>query len=249
MGGYSKMINVLSIGNSFSEDAQRYLHELAKSEGEDIQTVNLMISSCNLARHYRNMVGEKKDYQLQANGQAVLGFMTDLKEALTARDWDYITLQQASNYSFKWDSYVPYLEGLAAYCRQMCPGARILLHQTWGYETGSTIMERYGSGFANYDEMFAQVKATYEKAAEVIAADGIIPDGAALQYALHHGLEKIHRDSVHVDPGVGRFILALVWYRYLTGKDISQVKFSAFDVEVSEEAYRIALEAASFAVK
>ena len=37
------MINILSIGNSFSEDAQRYLHYIAKSEGEDIQNYNLFI--------------------------------------------------------------------------------------------------------------------------------------------------------------------------------------------------------------
>ena len=29
-------MNVLAIGNSFSEDAMRYLHEMAKKEGEKI---------------------------------------------------------------------------------------------------------------------------------------------------------------------------------------------------------------------
>ena len=85
-GEFIVIINVLSIGNSFSEDAQRYLHELAQSEGVDIRTVNLMISSCSLAQHYRNMMGEKREYRLQVNGQETFGFMTDLKEALLARD-------------------------------------------------------------------------------------------------------------------------------------------------------------------
>lgn len=241
------MINVLSIGNSFSEDAQRYLHELAKSEGVDIQTVNLMISNCSLAHHYRNMMGEQREYRLQANGQEVFGFTTCLKEALLAREWDYITLQQVSTQSYVEESFFPYLEKISEYCRQMCPKAKLMLHQTWGYETGSGALEQ--RGFANYDEMFEQVRAAYVSAAQKILADGILPDGLALQYALHHGIEKVHRDTAHADFGVGRFILALVWYRYMTGNDISKISFRTFDEEVSEEAYRIALEAADYAVK
>ena len=52
-----KTIHVLSIGNSFSQDAHRYLHDFARSEGVDIETVNLFIGGCSLERHYRNMVG------------------------------------------------------------------------------------------------------------------------------------------------------------------------------------------------
>ena len=36
-----KTINILSIGNSFSQDAQRYIHDLARSEGVSIETANL----------------------------------------------------------------------------------------------------------------------------------------------------------------------------------------------------------------
>lgn len=61
-------INILSIGNSFSQDAQRYIHYLAKSEGEDIQTANLFIGGCPLERHFRNMMGDKKEYDLEING-------------------------------------------------------------------------------------------------------------------------------------------------------------------------------------
>lgn len=54
------MFQILSIGNSFSQDAQRYLHELAKSEGMDLQTVNLYIGGCSLERHFRNLKGDKR---------------------------------------------------------------------------------------------------------------------------------------------------------------------------------------------
>ena len=98
----------------------------------------------------------------------------------------------------------------------------MLIHQTWGYETGSERAEKFG--FRTYDEMFEKVKACYEKAAEAITADGIIPCGEALQYALHHGVEKVHRDTFHAGLGLGRFILALVWYGYITGNDVRNIK-------------------------
>lgn len=242
-----KTINVLSIGNSFSQDAQRYLHELAKSEGVPMETVNLFIGGCPLERHFRNMVGDRRDYTLQVDGHSAEGFSMSIDEALTARNWDVITLQQASHFSYQEDSYFPYIEELADYVRSCCPKAKLLIHQTWGYETGSERVINHG--FQTYDEMFAEVKRCYDKAAEAIGADGILRCGEALQYALHHGVEKVHRDTFHAGLGLGRFILALVWYGYITGNDVDNVKFDAFDVEVTEAEYKVALEAAASVLK
>ena len=242
-----KTIHVLSIGNSFSQNAQKYLHDLARSEGVQIETVNLMIGGCSLATHFRNMVGDKRDYTLEVNGHGAAGFKTSIKEALTAREWDYVTLQQASLFSFQDDSFYPYINKLADYVREICPGAKILIHQTWGYETGSERLMK--QGFQTYDEMFAEIKKCYDKASEEIKADGMLPSGTAFQYALQHGVEKVHGDAIHANLGVGCFILALVWYGCLTGNDLGNVKFHDFDAEVTEEEYRIALEAAEFAVQ
>lgn len=239
-----KTINVLSIGNSFSQDAQRYLHELAKSEGVSMETVNLYIGGCSLERHFRNMVGGRKSYLLEIDGHSAEGFPVSMDEALTARCWDVITLQQASHFSYEEDSYFPFIEELADYVRSVCPKAKLLIHQTWGYETGSERIANHG--FATYNEMFAKVKHCYDKVAEIIGADGVLPCGEAFKYVLHQGIPSIHRDTLHASLGVGRFILALVWYGYITGNDISQVKFDHFDVEVTEEEYKASLEAAAY---
>ena len=39
-------MKILSIGNSFSQDAQRYLYRLAKKAGDTFKTVNLDIGGC-----------------------------------------------------------------------------------------------------------------------------------------------------------------------------------------------------------
>lgn len=240
-------IQVLSIGNSFSHDAHRYLHELAWSEGVDMQTVNLYIGGCSLERHFRNMKGDKREYVLEVNGQSAEGFLTGIREALTARSWDIVTLQQASHESYREETYEPYLKELAAYVRENCPKAKLFLQQTWGYESGSERIRQHG--FETYDEMFGQVMDCYDRAAEEIGADGILPGGLAFQYALRKGIGRIHRDTFHASLGAGRFLLALVWYGCITGKDISHVRFDRFDERVDEREYRIVTEAAEAAIR
>jgi len=240
-----KKINVLSIGNSFSQDAQKYLHDLARSEGVVLETINLYIAGCSLERHYRNMMGNKR-YALEVNGHSGTGFLASIEEALLAREWDVITLQQASRYSYEGQTYFPYINELANYVRKFCPKAKLYIHQTWGYESGSELIQKHG--FQTYDEMFGKIRLCYEEAAERIGADGIIPCGLAFLYAGKLGIKKVHRDMYHANLGVGRFILALVWYGYITGNEIGNIGYSDFAEPVSEEEYKIALEAAAKAL-
>lgn len=241
------MIQILSIGNSFSQDAQRYLHELAKSEGVELQTVNLYIGGCSLERHFRNLKGDKREYTLEVNGHSAEGFQVSIREALAARNWDVVTLQQASHESYREETYEPYLKVLADFVRENCPKAKLLLHQTWGYESGSERIRQYG--FESYDEMFERVRYCYGKAAEEIGADGIIPSGQAFQYALQKGIGKLHRDTFHAGFGAGRFLLALVWYGCITGRDVGWVHFDRFDEPVGEREYDIVKLAAEESIR
>lgn len=44
-------MNILAIGNSFSQDATRYLHGIARSMGKKWNTANLYIGGCSIDRH------------------------------------------------------------------------------------------------------------------------------------------------------------------------------------------------------
>ena len=123
-------MEILSIGNSFSRDAQRYLHRIARADGVTLNSFNLMIGGCPLSTHYRNMLSEERAYKLDANGVET-GFPVSIKEALLNRNWDVVTLQQASPYSPKYRSYQPYLNALAEYVRTCVPKAKIAFHRTW----------------------------------------------------------------------------------------------------------------------
>ncbi len=225
-------INVLSIGNSFSQDAQRYLHDLARMNGEEIESVNLYIGGCSLERHYRNMLGDKRDYTLEIDGHDNTDFFASIKEGLLARKWDVVTLQQASHESYDYANYAPYIKPLADYVRELCPTAKVLIHETWGYETGSPRIREHG--FEIYEEMFAGVEAAYKKAAEACSADGILYSGEVLLEA-QKVFPKVHRDTFHASYGLGRYLLALTWYGTLTGKSAANVNYDYFNEPVSAE--------------
>lgn len=232
-------MNILSIGNSFSQDAQRYLHRIAKADGCTLNTFNLYIGGCPLSLHYRNMLSGERAYTLQMNGEST-DFKVSLKDALLNRDWDVVTVQQASRKSPYYETYQPYLNELVEYVRKCVPKAKIVVHQTWAYEQDSARLEELG--YKNHVDMFNDVKEAYNKASEEINADFIIPSGEILQKLIASGIEKVHRDTYHLSYGLGRYAVGLLWYSVLTGNNIKSNAFSDFDEEISEAEIKIAKE-------
>ncbi|MBR6633114.1 MAG: DUF4886 domain-containing protein [Clostridia bacterium] len=225
-------MNILSIGNSFSQDAQRYLHRIAKADGFTLNTFNLYIGGCPLSLHYRNMLSEERAYTLEMNGESI-GFKVSLKDALLNRDWDVVTIQQVSNLSPYYETYQPYLDKVVEYVRLCVPKAKIAIHQTWAYEQGSQRMN-VELGYNDHVDMFKDIEASYKKAAEQINADLIIPSGKLFQRLIEAGIEKVHRDTSHAGFGLGRYALGLLWYSVLSGNGVKNNTFCDFDEEISE---------------
>ncbi len=225
-------MNVLSIGNSFSQDAQTYLHHIAKADGVVLNCFNLYIGGCPLSLHHKNMLSDERAYLLEMNGKST-GFKVSLKEALLNRSWDVVTLQQASHESPDYSKYQPYLNNLAQYVRLCVPKAKIVIHQTWAYEDNSARLNEL-LGYTNHIDMYNDVAAAYKKAAEDINADFTIPSGTLFEELLNSGFEKVHRDTFHASYGAGRYALGLLWYVFLTGNGIDTNQFSDFTEEVND---------------
>ena len=139
-------MEILSIGNSFSQDAQRFLHSIAAADGTELNCANLYVGGCSLEQHAAFLESGEPVYDWEWDG-APTGQKISLQAAVESRPWDIITLQQASHLSGVPDSYFPYLEQLTAYLRQVQPQAALYLHETWAYEPDSThpAFVRYGS--------------------------------------------------------------------------------------------------------
>lgn len=230
-------MDILSIGNSFSQDAQRYVHNIAKSGGVRLNTFNLYIGGCSLSRHYRNMLSEKSAYMLEMNGEST-GFNVSLKGALLNRDWDIVTFQQVSGKSPRYETYQPYLDKLVEYVRLCVPRATLAFHQTWAYEQDSERLNVV-AGYKNHTDMFNDIKKSYIKAAETEGIDLIIPSGELFQNIIASGIKNVHCDTFHASYGLGRYALGLLWYSFFTGNDIVDNKFCDFDEDINENEIEI----------
>ena len=223
-------MKILAIGNSFSTDATRYLHALGNAAGVKLKVVNLFIGGCSLRTHYINATEDKRAYSMEFNGQAT-GFYVSIKEALCSDEFDVVTVQQCSHQSFDYKSYQPYLDYLASYIRKYAPHARIAVHKTWAYEEHSARLESVS--YASRGQMFTDLSAAYEKAAEAIGADLIIPAADLVERLSANGL-RAHRDTFHLSLGIGRFAVAALWLKVLTGVDPTGIRIP-LDVEITDE--------------
>lgn len=207
------MIKVLSVGNSFSVDAMRYLAPVSELENNPMRTLTLYIGGCRLSLHHENMNSEAKAYEAMYD-HTLKGFVS-MEEAMLADDWSVVTFQQQSSSSADYRTFQPYLNDLSAYARRLCPHAKQIMHQTWAYETGSNKI--HTAGYETYEEMFAPIRASYAQAVSDINADGIIPSGEAMRLLKDNGFPHIHADNFHAQRDVARLLLAALWYTCLTG--------------------------------
>ena len=211
-----------------------------------MKTVNLMIGGCPLSRHFIHMENGDAAYGFEFNGHST-GIQVSIRQALQSDMWDVVTLQQVSHLSPQYETFQPYLNRLAGYVRYHAPKAALLLHQTWADEQNSYRLCQE-LGYADQADMFADVQASYAKAAVELGGVGIIPSGQAFQYLYQEGL-AMHRDTFHASFGLGRYALGLVWYECLTGNSCIGNAFRAFDKPVPEREALLAQQCVHRAVQ
>lgn len=222
-------MHILSIANSFGQDAQAYLHQIAASASVDLEAVNLYIGGCNLETHHQNWQENRADYLLEINGENTEQLIS-IQDALAMREWDVITLQQASSLSGIPETYEPFLSVLLEAVREHCPDAKLYFHETWAYEHDAE-----HEGFANYDRDQGLMYERIAAAARLAAARHdltIIPAGNLIQhmredarYDVKRGGRSLCRDGFHLDLLYGRYAVAALWFRELTGHPLTAASF------------------------
>ncbi|MDE6071891.1 MAG: DUF4886 domain-containing protein [Muribaculaceae bacterium] len=223
----AKTIRILAVGNSFSRDAiEQNLHELAAADGDTAIIGNLFIGGCSLERHVNNVRENKADYvyrKIGADGKRVEYKNRSVLDALLDEPWDYVSMQQASPLSGKYDTYKDKLPELLSYIRKNSrKKVTPVLHQTWAYSQSSG-----HSGFKNYDrdqmKMYRAIVDANNKAARNNKIKVVVPCGTAVQNARTSFIgDNMNRDGYHLDLGVGRFTAACTWYEKLFGNDVTK---------------------------
>ena len=232
-------MKILSIGNSFSDDAQRYLHSIAAKEGIELETLNLCIPGCALETHASMVKSGKAGYFYHYNGDVECGDLISLQDGIAMRDWDIVTIQQVSTHSFKAETYYPYIHEVMAYVREKLPNAKIYVHQTWAYEHGCERVGEITNG-KGAEFMLAGIREAYSRAKKEIGAEAIIPSGELMELLYLNGASKIYRDTFHASMGLGRYAVGLLWFKLFTGSSVLNNSFCELDEPVSDEDLAIA---------
>lgn len=224
-------LKILSIGNSFSQDAQSYLHKISLLNEVVVKSVNLYIGGCSLRQHYFNMLEDRKSYDFQFNGEST-GLRVNIKDALMSDAWDFVTLQQASINSVDYETYQPYLCALAEYVNKYAPTAKLVIHQTWAYDEALVLQRATAE---NQKQMLENLRIAYKKAAKAINAHGIIPSGEVIDLLGKTGRFVPHRDGAHVSIGCGRLSLGILWYCFFTGAEPESIAIPEIPVPMSDD--------------
>jgi hypothetical protein len=176
-----KTVRLFTVGNSFSNNATKYLPELAKAGGHTLVMRTASVGGAPLALHWGKAEAFEKD-PTAPEGQ--YGNKKGLKEELRAAKWDVVTIQQASIQSHDIETYRPYAKKLAEAIRAAAPDAKLMLHQTWAYRADD---KRFaGVPKAGEPGTRAEMHAMLTKAYRTIAGElgaGIVPVGDAFDLA------------------------------------------------------------------
>ena len=248
-----KSISVLAIGNSFSVDGMEYLYQILKEDGaEEIVLGNLYIGGCSLATHAGNFAGNNAAYTYYKNTTGTWTSTASYKPwaALQERDWDYITMQQASGDSGVESTYEPYIGNILNIVKANCPGAELVWHMTWAYQGNSThsSFPKYGS---NQMTMYnAIVSAVKNKVLTRTEYARVIPSGTAVQN-LRTSLygDNVTRDGYHMSYDAGRYVTALTWAGTLWGTDPNAISWQPASYSYSDVQLAAIKEAAANALK
>lgn len=124
-----KTVRLLTVGNSFSQNATRQLGNLTTNAGHVLIHQPIVVGGASLELHWGRAAAYEK------NPQATNGLYgkLSLKQHLIAQPWDFVTIQQASIKSHDVATYRPFAKQLHDYIKQHAPKAEVLMHQTWPY--------------------------------------------------------------------------------------------------------------------
>lgn len=219
----AKLIKVLAIGNSFSEDAvEQYLYDLAKAQGDSLVIGNAFIPACSINMHYDNMKSSARRY---AYRKIVGGVKTEEKKVSLQRiildePWDIITLQQCSLLSGLSESYrnLPALHR-AVKLLATNQNVQIWWHMTWAYAKSfsNANFEIYDN---DQDKMFKGIINCVRNEVPKANISRIIPTGTAIRLIRRHKGDTLNRDGQHLSLTLGRYTAACTWCEALTGRSV-----------------------------
>ena len=236
-------LKVLAIGNSFTYSLLNQWGHVSQALGEGLDFATLCIGGCTLERHAKNIRESEvdpalKQYDFDRNtfGVRAKRDRASIPGALQRDRWDVVVIQQASNESWRPESFQPWAGELVACIRRFAPQARIAVQQTWSYSNRDKRIceaESGGAGSWGFDQegMFERLKANYRKLADDFGCRQILTGEAIQRFRAALPVTSVDddvvgrgEDSIHLNPD-GDYLQALVWSAALFGDDVSKCTY------------------------
>lgn len=213
----SDTVRLLTIGNSFADNACQYLKQITESvDGYQIIIGNANLGGAPLDRHTEYIKKSEQDPSFKPYGGK------SLKDWMLEDKWDVVTIQQVSHKSFKSESYQPYADELVAFIKKYSPNAKIYIHQTWAYAPDCSRLEEFG---INSDQMYKGLKRNYKELAKRYNSE-ILRSGDAFHRA--YKLNKIDLwnagDRFHANSN-GSYLAGCVWFSELFNVSAQKIQF------------------------
>lgn len=213
----SATIKILTIGNSFSDNAITYLPEIVGSvPGYSVDIARASLGGCSLERHASLMAASEEDpdhkpYQNQYS----------LQDLLQMEDYDFVTIQQVSSLSFKPETFHPHAGELIRLIEEYQPDAEIVIHQTWAYPNAGRLKDWNIS----YDEMYEGLVNSYDLLSKQYDLS-IMPVGSAF-YLTHQKNDRIDlwSDDRHHANVNGCYLAGCVWFGKLFHLSPNKIRF------------------------
>lgn len=232
-------LSILTVGNSFSDDAMEYIWQIAKAAGvQNVILGNLYYGGCTVDQHYDFWSNRKPfyDYRVNTDGQWKTYGSSYYDAAFGKYNWDFISFQQSAQVVQSNPALLTHLEYLMSTAKQKCPNAKLIWHQPWANPHAN-----YGN---DTETMFRDCMTADRQLIENFGFDEIITTGVGVQNARtsYVPTSSFVRDGWHLSYQFGRYIAGLTFFTELTGISVADLSFAPSGL--SEEYKLIAIEAA-----
>lgn len=191
-------MNILTIGNSFTDSLALYFPAAVQSARCDLHFERANFGGCELARHWSYIEAEERDVRCR-----IYQGGRKLRSILELRAWDVVTIQQASHDSWRPETFQPWAGNIIAYVKKHAPQAEVVIQQTWAYRADHPQLLPGSEWGISQDEMYERLTANYTKLARDYKLR-IIPSGYAVQLTRRNSERKF----ANYDPAL---IDTLAW--------------------------------------
>lgn len=213
---YKSTLNVLAIGNSFTDDPTAYLDDLVISSGIDRTKLCLyvgVIGGSSLQTWSEKYNSNETVEITRKVGLASVSTTSGTLKQIFSQDWDIVVLNQLSSLAINYGSLNPHLKNIRSFIRQDCTNQKVCIawQSVWSYYKDYTDNPK---GIIGWSNLCSVTKEQINKD----GVDIIIPTGTAIQNARGSSLNTAHditRDGHHLAFGIGRYIAACTWFQVL----------------------------------